>query len=374
MRVATLATILLVAAFCSAAGPNKLMFTKQNLFPFGVEWVPNVGFLVSSGGLGPIHKVDDNGVITQFYANANMKDSLGLKYNDANKLLYIASADPNHHTAALIKIDVRTATLNAYVDVTNVKRAGYNGQLLPIAVAVDGNGNAYMVDAYQGIIWKIDAANQATLFVNDAKLQAGGNQIDNPQFTVGAIEVIKNQYLIVACWGGFFKIMLNAPNNVMTVTLSGGKITNPSGFSMRANGNVIITENMQPSSGAVEVKSTDDFSTMTIVSRATFTEPDASGSCSRDNEVYVINSHFSSMNTGYKTFEVQKAIGISTISVTPTTTLAATIKGTTTTAKATLVPTTTKNSTRIAESSSDRVTQGVLGVLISMALYALMLQ
>lgn len=325
-----LITGLLFVAFVFADGPSMVTITFQNLFPYSLQYTGTTGFLVSSGGFGTVYQVADNGATTVFVQDPRLKDTMGIKYDSVGNQLLISSADPSHLHAALMKVDMATRQPTQYIDLTSLKRANYSGYLLPTSVTIDDLGNVYMIDSFMGVIWRINSKNEASIFATSPNWQTSGGQISSPIITLTGIEIINNQFLVVGCWGTLFKVPLDNPTSISVISVS-EKLTKPEGFVVYPNGNLLLID----SNSVKELTSSDGWKSANVTLSFPLTIADPSSMCIRGESVFVLFSHFSSMSTGYNTFQIERIDAIqgfnssAVSSSTPTNTVATTIPNST---------------------------------------------
>ncbi|MCB2377475.1 hypothetical protein LGH70_07775 [Hymenobacter sp. BT635] len=205
------------------AGPDLVTFTKENLYPEGVEYDTNGRrFLVSSLTTGSIGQIAENGTYAPFITDGSLVSSTGLQIDALRNRLLVAVADPGYNTAK-----TSAATRGKLAGVASFdglgKFLGYVdlGKLRPDLshfandMAVDQAGNVYVTDSFAPIIYKIDALGAASVFVEDARLGAPAGQ-----FGLNGIELHPDGYLLVAKSddGSLFKVPIANPSSLTKVT------------------------------------------------------------------------------------------------------------------------------------------------------------
>ncbi|TGE23734.1 hypothetical protein E5K00_00535 [Hymenobacter aquaticus] len=197
-------------------GADLVTFTKENLYPEGIDYDTNGRrFLVSSLTTGIISQVADDGSYAPFVTDASLVSSVGLHIDAERNRLLVAVSDPGYNkdkTTAATK--GKLAALASYDGFG--KRVGYVdlGSLRPALshfandMAVDQAGNVYVTDSFAPIIYKVDVAGVASVFLEDARLGAPAGQ-----FGLNGIEVHPDGYLLVAKTddGSLFKVPLSNP-------------------------------------------------------------------------------------------------------------------------------------------------------------------
>lgn len=150
-----------------AAGmlPDEVIVSQEGLFPEGVEYDSlNARFLVSSTSEGTVYAVADDGTLTPFIEDDRIPGSFGLEVDEANNRLLVVASD-QESLAFLGIYDLTSGASIAWVDFAPL--LPNDPEHFVNDVAVDAQGNAYVTDSFAGVIYRVDPAGAASVFLED---------------------------------------------------------------------------------------------------------------------------------------------------------------------------------------------------------------
>lgn len=256
--------------------PEGVVAMYEGLFPEGVEYDPvNERFLVSSVSEGTVFAVADDGTVTPFIEDERIPSSIGLEVDEANNRLLVAATD--QETQAFLGIyELTTGENLAFIDL---------GALTPNDVenfandiAVDAAGNAYVTDSLAGVIYRVDLAGNAEVFLEDDTFST--------QFALNGIDYhAEGNYLIAVVVPRLIKIPLDNPAAFTPVEFE-PPIPGEDGILLVDERSLAVVSNVQ---GRVYLlESDDDFATAT--SNFTFETGNVNPTtlAMRDGEIYVL--------------------------------------------------------------------------------------
>jgi sugar lactone lactonase YvrE len=208
---------------------ETIRFSKDALYPEGIAYDgASKNFLVSSISTGTIGKVDLKGVYTPFISNNSLVSSLGIKIDSTRNRVLVAIGDLKNTTAtatrdnlaALGIFNLKTGVQEAYINLGNLKK---DTKHLANDMAIDTQGNVYITDSFSPIIYKVDLAGNASIFLeNDAfkPLKVGD------MAGLNGIVFHPDGYLIVVKMdtGVLYKVPIASPNSfskIASVPLQG---------------------------------------------------------------------------------------------------------------------------------------------------------
>lgn len=209
----------------TAATPSKITVPQRALSPEGIQYdETNKRFIVSSRTQGRIGTVRDDSTYTQLADDPRLVSTIGLNLDASRQRLLAAVSDIGVNTtrstattmrklAALAIFNPSSGALTSYVDLGALRPA------LPHFandIAVDAQGNAYITDSLSPIIYKVDAAGVATVFLENSQLSGGTG------FGLNGIVYHPDGYLLVAKTndGTLYKVPLATPASFAAVTSS----------------------------------------------------------------------------------------------------------------------------------------------------------
>ena len=234
------------AAPAAQSLPDVISFTKEALYPEGLEYdAGNNRFLVTSLHEGTVGTVTPDGSYNVLFQDEHMVSAIGIRIDHGHDRVLVCNSDPgvSLHTkpetqgklAGLAVFQLSTGNLIKYIDLASLSEGG--GHFCN-DIAVDNNGVAYVTDSFSPIIYKVDADNNASIFLQNDKFKGEG-------FNLNGI-VVKDNYLVVAKSndGTLFKIPLDDPEKFSQVNLE-GTYPGADGLLWAADGSLVVIANGQ---------------------------------------------------------------------------------------------------------------------------------
>lgn len=207
---------------------------EPDLYPEGIEYdIRGDRFLISSINRGDIGQVI-NGEYSVWLSNPDFTSTLGLHIDHTKKRVLITNTNIDGSLAELFAYDLSGKFLFK-VDLGILSDGGH----LANDVTVDRHGNAYVTDSYAGIIYKVDPAGVAEIFLNDEALAPppgafGLNGIDyDPRGFLIVSRVVSNE---------LFKIPLDDPQNFSRIQLSAA-LYSPDGLYLKNPNELLVVSN-----------------------------------------------------------------------------------------------------------------------------------
>lgn len=182
--------------------PDRVVVSREGLFPEGVEYDPvNGRFFVSSTSEGTVYAVADDGSMTPFIVDDRIPSSVGLEVDEANNRLLVVATDMER-LGFLGIYNLMTGENLAWVDFRPLLPT--DPEHFTNDVAVDSAGNAYVTDSYAGVIYRVDPAGNAIVFLSD--------QSFSTQFALNGIDYHPTGDFLIAVRGtDLIKIPLANP-------------------------------------------------------------------------------------------------------------------------------------------------------------------
>jgi sugar lactone lactonase YvrE len=292
MAVAPLA---LAAQLCLAA--SDVNFSADTAYPEGVAYSARQdAFLVGSIRHGTIGKVSTKGRYTPFIQDKALISSTGLFLDARRNTLWVANGDIGGSVRSSTATKGKLAAVAAY-DATTGARKGYydlsdlvQGAHFANDLTVDAQGNVYVTDSFSPVIYRIDAAGKATVFVHDERFTGAG-------FNLNGIVYHPDGYLLVDKHnsGEIFRISVSDPKQITVVKLPEA-LKGADGMVLREPGRIALVQNGE-ANRAVELVSTDGWNSATVKSsrKSIYAFPTAAAVAVSD--VYILNARLDSLLT-----------------------------------------------------------------------------
>ncbi len=229
----------------TAMAPDVISFNKAALYPEGVDYdAKNNRFLVTSLHEGIVGEVKDDGSYNVVFQDPNMVSAIGIRIDAARDRVLVCNSDPGAsiHTkpenqgklAGLAIFQLSTGTLVTYLDLGKLGEGGHFCN----DIAVDAAGNAYVTDSFSPIIYKVDAQNNASIFLKNDRFKGEG-------FNLNGI-VVSGDNLIVAKYneGVLFKVPLTDPEKFTQVNVT-QSMAGADGLVLTPDGQLLVIANLE---------------------------------------------------------------------------------------------------------------------------------
>jgi sugar lactone lactonase YvrE len=278
--------------------PDEVVFESPvpGLLPEGVEWNAEAGtFLVGSLSSGTIRAINDDGTVTDLFVDEEFSSTIGLHIADGKLYIANSSAEVFGNPAAtglasLVVYDLTTGERVSYTDLTGVFEG--EGSNFANDVTVDDEGNAYVTNSFQPVIYKVTPEGEGSVFLNS-------ELFSNANFGLNGIEYHPDGYLLAAVAGAgtLVKVPLDDPEAAAVVATT--EPVGIDGMVLGTDGILYAVNSGEQSQGqeVVAIATRDDWQSAEIVAR-TPTGGDATTLALRytgDGEspaVYYVNTYF----------------------------------------------------------------------------------
>ncbi|MEM7738192.1 MAG: hypothetical protein AAF267_20645 [Deinococcota bacterium] len=305
MKQANLRLILLLFLGLSLAAyaqntsdlPKSIVFTQVGIGPEGIEYDDaSERFLVGSIHTGSVYAVTDDGEVTELIQDGWLEGSLGLHIDQSNNRLLVANIaeelvrqeTPTEFQSGLGIYDLATGQVLHQVDLSRIANNPVNGAN---DVTVDADGNAYVTDFLDSVIYKVTPAGEASVLIESDLLMAGG-------FGSNGIDYHPDGFLIVAVSfaATFVKVPLDTPSALSLVDLDRPLLAD--GLIFQGNDLIATARTPDPNAqtpqempGVVaRIVSDDNWQTARVVESIAGFDA-ATTSAVRDDAIYAINAY-----------------------------------------------------------------------------------
>lgn len=274
--------------------PDRIVFQTAGTVPEGVEFdAANRRFLVGSLAQGTVFVVHPDGSLEPFVQDPELKSSVGIEVDAERGRLLVANSDRavfGGQSAGQAKLgiyDLETGERQAMIDLAS---AGPEDAKAHFAndVTVGADGSAYVTDSFARVIYRVDPANQVSVFVPNMFKDA-------QQHMFNGIVFHPSGFLLVAesRAGDLYKVPLDDPKALTKVKLP-EPLSGADGMVWHPDGRLIVVRN-DDSRSVVALSSTDDWASATVAGRGTFPEQGTTAAIAGD-QVYVVHPQFADPN------------------------------------------------------------------------------
>jgi sugar lactone lactonase YvrE len=282
------------AAAPAAEGPAVITFTTAGTLPEGVEYdAKNSRFLVGSLSKGTVFVVQDDGTLTPFIQDPDLKSSVGIEVDEERNRLLVANSDSavfQGKSAGQAKLGIYDLGSGERVAMVDLAAVGPKGAKAHFAndVTVGADGSVYVTDSFARVVYKVDPSNTASVFLPNTFGSAKDHMFNGIVFNPAG-------YLLVAesVSGDLYKVPVDDPKKLSKVKTS-DSLAGADGLVPHPNGSVIVVRN-DNSLTAVALSSTDDWATASAAGKGTFSMQGTTAAVAGD-DVYVVHPHFGDPN------------------------------------------------------------------------------
>jgi len=283
---------LLAPAPLFAAG---IEFKAPSAYPEGITCNEKTSeFFVSSMRHGTVGVVKD-GKYKAFAKDAQLISSVGMHADPERGRLLVCVSDPGvsektspktqKKLARLMAFDLKTGKRKSSVDLNTLFP---EGEHFCNDFAIDADGNAYVTDSFSPVIYKVDPAFKASVFLKDDKFKGQG-------FGLNGVVHHKDGFLIVAKSddGTLWKVSEKGAPVAEEIKVS-EKLVNADGLALSPAGDLIVIQNGE-THRANRLKSTDGWKTAKVDKTVTLDAAFPTTAVYAGDKLYVDLSHLNEL-------------------------------------------------------------------------------
>jgi sugar lactone lactonase YvrE len=277
-------------ALAAEAAPMTIKIKTVGFVPEGVEYdTKNKRFLVGSLAQGTVFVVANDGTLTPFIQDPDLKSSVGIEVDEERNRLLVPNSDSSvfgGQGAGQAKLGIYDLTSGKRIAMVDLAAAGpKDAKHFANDVTVGSDGSAYVTDTMARVIYKVDPKNNASILLPNTFASI-------PQFQFNGIVFHPSGYLLVAesATGDLYKVPVAKPESFTKVKLpeqpagADGIVWHPT------DGCLIVVRN-DKSQQVVAFKSADNWATATVEGRGTFSSQGTTAAVN-SNGVYVVQPFF----------------------------------------------------------------------------------
>jgi sugar lactone lactonase YvrE len=230
------------AAAPPAAPTGEVITAERGGFiPEGVEYdQANGRFLTGSLAEGTIFEIERDGSVVPFIRDADLVSSIGIEADEPRDRLLVANSDRAAFAGAAAgqaKLGVYNLTTGerlAMVDLGAVLGAPAPPKFFANDVTVDGNGDAYVTDTMNGVVYRVTRDYQASVLHRFTNLPEGA-QLNGIVYHDGG-------YLLVVAGEHTYKVPVANPAGTTKVNIA-QPVAGQDGIVWAADGRLVATSN-----------------------------------------------------------------------------------------------------------------------------------
>jgi hypothetical protein len=280
------------AASSPPAAPKGAVITAERggFIPEGVEYdQANGRFLTGSLAEGTIFEIERDGSVVPFIRDAELVSSVGIEADEPRDRLLVANSDRAVFGGATAtghaKLGVYSLTTGerlAMVDLGATAGAAAGGRFFANDVTVDGEGNVYLTDTFQGVVYRVTPDYEPSL------LHRFTNLPEDAQ--LNGIVHHEGGYLLVAAGQNLYKVPTANPAGATQVTVT-DPVGGQDGIVLTADGRLVATSNSATEPRLVAFSSNDNWTTARRTGAAVLTGQ-ATTAAVVGSEVWAVHPHF----------------------------------------------------------------------------------
>jgi sugar lactone lactonase YvrE len=276
------------AAAAPAAGatiPALITAERGGFIPEGIEYdQTNERFLTGSLAEGSIFTIGLDGSVTPLITDAELVSSVGIEVDEARDRLYATNSDRGvfgGNATGHAKLGIYNLTTGAKVAMVDLAAVltSPTGSFFANDVAVDDDGNAYVTDTMQNVVYRVDTSNQASVLHRF-----------EPMSQLNGIVYHDGGYLLVAAGARLFKLPIDNPSGTTEVMVA-EPVPGSDGMVWASDGRLVITSNVADNPRLVALTSNDDWATAQVTGVARMTGQVTTAAAVGD-DVYAVHPHF----------------------------------------------------------------------------------
>ncbi|KAL2609729.1 hypothetical protein R1flu_028302 [Riccia fluitans] len=252
-------------------GDENITYVGKGWFRESADWDPVQNRVIVScfeGGIAEIRVNCSNpgAILTEkkviedgdYAGNA----SLGVVVDSPRNRLLVVIADPNKRYSAVAAYDLQSLERLFLITLCGPERQSFADD-----VAVDKDGNAYVTDAHENIIWKVSPDGSQTTVISSAEFSSVPSKIPVGLVGLNGIQVHPEGFLLVShTWAGvIFKSSLDG--SFVNVVKLDDSLNVPDGILLVSPHRLVITSALS----SYLVESLDGWETAKVID--TYTGP-----------------------------------------------------------------------------------------------------
>jgi sugar lactone lactonase YvrE len=271
---------------------QTIVAARGGFIPEGIEYDSlNARFLTGSIAEGTIFQIGRDGGVTPFVTDKALVSSVGIEVDAPRDRLLVANSDraafdPGKTGQAKLGVySLTTGERLALVDLAAVIGTPTSPAYFANDVTVDTDGNVYVTDTMQNVVYKVTADYQASVLKRFGSLE-GNAQVNGIVFHEGA----GGGYLLVVADALMFKVPVANPDASTQVKIA-EPVPGQDGIVWARDGTLAAVSNKSDAPRVVKLKSGDDWASAQRAGVAVLVGQ-ATTAAAVGGDVYAIHPHF----------------------------------------------------------------------------------
>ena len=271
------------------ASITVIAMKRGGFIPEGIEYdEANARFLTGSLAEGTIFVIERDGSVVPFIRDAALVSSVGIEADEPRDRLLVANSDRaafGGDAAGQAKLGVYNLTTGerlAMVDLGAVLGSPAPPKFFANDVTVDNDGNAYVTDTMNGVVYKVTPDHQASVLHRFADLPQDA-QLNGIVYHDGG-------FLLVAAGDRTYKVPVANPAGTARVNVT-EPVGGQDGIVLTRDGRLVVTSNSATEPRLVAFASTDDWASARRVGVAMLNGQATTAAVVGD-EVWAVHPHF----------------------------------------------------------------------------------
>jgi sugar lactone lactonase YvrE len=267
-----------------------IVASRGGFIPEGIEYdQANKRFLTGSLAEGTIFTIGRDGSVTPFITDPALVSSVGIEVDEPRDRLLVSNSDRavfepgNVGQAKLGVYSLTTGERIAMVDLAAVIGTPSDPPAyFANDVTVDGDGNAYLTDTRQNVIYRVTPAYEASVLYRFTNMPEGT--------AVNGIVYDDGGYLLVVAGEHTYKVPVANPSGTAEVNIA-EPVGGQDGIVWAADGTLAAVSNSGDAPQVVKFRSNDNWATAQRAGVAVVSGQ-ATTAAAVGDDIYVIHPHF----------------------------------------------------------------------------------
>lgn len=270
---------------------RTILIERGGFIPEGIEYdQTNRRFLSGSLVEGSVFEIGEDGKLTALVSDPDLVSSVGIEVDEERGRLLVTNSDRSAFQPGNVgqaKLGIFNSTSGeklAMVDLGAVIGAatGDPPRFFANDVTVDSEGNAYVTDTFQNVVYKVTPDFQASVLHRFGALEGGA--------ALNGIVYHDGGYLLVVAGQDIYRVPLANPADTAQVTVT-DPVVGQDGIVLTPEGRLASVSNSSDEPQIVLFESTDDWVTARRAGAARL-NGQATTVAVVGNELWVVHPHF----------------------------------------------------------------------------------